>query len=522
MTTTTMMTTTMMTTTMMMTTRTRRMTDSSRFRPTFRLRVLGSFAALLAIALLAGLFLQRTVLLQGLDRDIDSSLEQEREELETLAGGRNPLTGEPFNDNVQAIFDTFLSRNVPEEGEVYVAFVDGAPYKTTLAPLRLDAIPALVDRWGSLTTGEGGQIETEAGPVHYLAVPLRFEGETRGVFVIAHFSASGREEIESAIRVEAVVTVLVLVVVTLIAWFVAGRLLRPVQDLTETAETITESDLTRRIPVEGNDEISRLAATFNEMLDRLETAFSAQRAFIDDAGHELRTPITIIRGHLDVMSDDSDDRADTMAVVSDELDRMGRIVSDLLLLAKAEQPDFLQLESVELADLTTELLVKSRALGDRAWQLDGCAEGAVRLDSQRVTQAMLNLARNSVEHTTQGGEIGIGSEWVGREVRFWVRDTGIGISASDQARIFDRFTRGGPGRRSEGAGLGLAIVTVIAEAHGGRAGVDSTAGEGATFSIIVPQSLTTTQPIPHWSTADDTPDTLEIEPTGRMPSWPES
>ena len=463
-----------------------RMIDRWRPRPTFRGRVLGSFAGLFAIALFAGLLLQRAVLLEGLEQDIQASLRQEREELETLAGGLDPVTGQPFNDDVRAIFDTFLTRNVPEQGEVYLTFVEGSPYKTTPAPLRLDADPELVERWGSLAIGEGGRIETDAGPVHFLAVPLRFGGETRGVFLVANFSAGKLADIERVIRVEAIVGVLVLLAVSVVAWFVAGRLLRPVRDLTETAESITETDLTRRLPVEGDDEISRLARTFNEMLDRLETAFTAQRTFIDDAGHELRTPITIIQGHLDVMSDDPHDRQETLTLVSNELGRMARIVDDLILLAKAEQPDFLRIEPVELADLTTDLLVKTRALGDRAWQLDACATGIIEGDPQRLTQAMLNLARNSVEHTDRGADIAIGSGWVDAGVRLWVRDTGSGVSASEQERIFDRFARGGSGRRSDGAGLGLAIVATIATAHGGRVEVASAPGKGAIFSIFLP------------------------------------
>jgi len=481
------MTLTLMTTiSMMLTTKKQKMTERRHFRPSFRVRVLGSFAVLLAIAAIAGLLLQRAVLLQSLDQDIEASLHQEREELETLADGRNPLTGERFGENVRAIFDTFLNRNVPEEGEVYITFVEGAPYRTTPAPLRLDTVPALVDQWGSLTGGEGGRLETEAGPVHYLAVPLVYEEETRGVFVVANFSGGERSKIETALRVEAAVSGLVLLLVTLIAWFVAGRLLRPVRDLTEAAEAIGESDLTRRIPVEGDDEISRLAVTFNEMLDRLEAAFIAQRTFIDDAGHELRTPITIIRGHLDVMGDDPEERAETLAMVSDELSRMARIVDDLLVLAKAERPDFLQPEEVELADITTELLVKARALGDRTWQLDACAEGTVRADPQRLTQAMLNLARNAVEHTPTGAVIGMGSRWDGGAARMWVRDTGMGVDSAERDRIFERFARGRFGRRSEGAGLGLAIVTTIAAAHGGRVELESAPGEGATFTIVIP------------------------------------
>ena len=509
--------TTMMMTTTMATT----MTERLRIRPSFRLRVLGSLAALMVAAAIGGLLLQRAVLLRGLDQDVAASLDQEREELEDLAGGNNPLTGQLFAGDVQAIFDTFLQRNVPEEGEVYIALVDGAAYRTTPgASLRLDAIPELVSRWGSLTNGDRGEISTAAGPVQYLAVPLVFEGTTRGVFVIANFIQGELDEIESAIRVEAVVSVVVLSVVILIAWFVAGRLLRPVQELTETAEAISDSDLTRRIPVEGDDEISRLARTFNEMLDRLEESFTAQRRFVDDAGHELRTPITIVRGHLDLLGEDPEERRETLGLVSDELSRMARIVDDLLVLAKAEQPDFTRLEPVELADLTTELLVKSRSLGPRGWKLDACAEGNIQIDPQRVTQAILNLARNAVEHTNPGAEIGLGSAWGDGEVRVWVRDTGTGIDPAEQESIFERFARGRSGRRSDGAGLGLSIVRTIATAHGGRVELESEPGRGATFTMVLPGTPpveTTTEPavtaIPRGSETD------QFEMTESTTSW---
>jgi two-component system, OmpR family, sensor kinase len=518
MTTTTMMTTTTTTMTTMTTT-----TERLRIRPSFRLRVLGSLAALMVAAALGGLLLQRAVLLRSLDQDVAASLEQEREELQTLAEGNDPLTGQPFGGDVAAIFDTFLRRNVPEEGEVYIALVDGAAYRTTPgAPLRLDAIPELVTRWGHLTEGDRGEISTSAGPVQYLAVPLVFEGTTRGVFVIANFIQGERDEIESAIRVEAVVSALVLSVVILIAWFVAGRLLRPIQELTETAETINDSDLTRRIPVEGDDEISRLARTFNEMLDRLEESFTAQRRFIDDAGHELRTPITIVRGHLDLLGEDPEERRETLALVTDELSRMARIVDDLLLLAKSQQPDFIRIQPVELADLTTELLVKGRALGTRSWKLDACAEGTIQADPQRVTQAMLNLARNAVEHTLPGAEIGLGSAWADGGARLWVRDIGAGIDPAEQERIFDRFARGRSGRRSDGAGLGLAIVRTIATAHGGRVELDSTPGKGATFTIVLPGPPPSEWPTEHAVTALRPADTEQVDMADRNTPWPGS
>jgi signal transduction histidine kinase len=166
---------------------------------------------------------------------------------------------------------------------------------------------------------------------------------------------------------------------------------------------------------------------------------------------------------------------------------MARIVDDLILLAKAERPDFVQLGPVELADLTTELLAKARALGDREWTLDACATGVVEADAQRLTQAVLNLARNAVEHTAAGDTIAIGSRCSHGELRIWVRDTGAGIEFADQTRIFERFSRGGGAqRRSDGAGLGLAIVQAVATSHRGRVVLESRPGAGATFTIVLP------------------------------------
>jgi signal transduction histidine kinase len=463
------------------------MTERRRPRLGVRGRVLGSFVALVAGATSVGLLIQRAVLLERLDREVDASLEQERTELEQLAGGNNPATGQPFGADVVAIFDTFMRRNVPVEGEVYLTFVAGAPYQSTPAPMRLDQDPEWGPYLASLTTGERGTLTTEAGPVRYLAVPLNFQGRTHGVLVVANFVRGEQEEIESNFRVEAVVSAGVLLVASGVAWLVAGRVLRPVRKLTETAESISDTDLTRRIPVEGDDEIARLARQFNEMLDRLAAAFAAQRAFVDDAGHELRTPITIVRGNLELMGDDPDERRETLGLVTEELDRMARIVDDLLLLAKAEQPDFVRPEPVEVTDLTTDLLVRARTLGDRDWRVDACAPGIVNADRQRVTQAMLNLARNAVDHTADGDQVALGSEWQRNELRLWVRDRGPGIDPAERERIFERFARsGGVHRRSDGAGLGLAIVRSVADAHGGRVELDSRPGAGATFTLVLP------------------------------------
>jgi signal transduction histidine kinase len=305
------------------------------------------------------------------------------------------------------------------------------------------------------------------------------------VFVVAIFLQDRRDQIDRVIRDGAIVFGSIFVGASLISWFAAGRVLRPVSVLTKTARGITDAHWSERIPVEGDDEIAELARTFNDMLDRLETAFATQRRFIDDAGHELRTPITIIRGHLELLGNDPQERDETMHLVIDELDRMTRIVEDLLVLAKSEHPDFLQTRPLDVAELTHEIAAKASALGERRWSVGEAAQIVVTADRQRLTQAAMNLARNAVEHTAAGSPITLGSRVVGGELHLWVRDEGEGIPSEDLQRIFGRFSRAGAGRRNA-EGAGLAIVEAIVSAHGGRILVESAPGRGSTFTLALP------------------------------------
>jgi two-component system, OmpR family, sensor kinase len=464
-------------------------------RPSARLRILGWILVLTAVAVVGSLLLTRRLLLERLDGDVNDHLQQEVEELRRLSGGRDPATGEAFGDDAEAIFSTFLRRNVPAEGEAYYAFVGDELIGASQAPADLGADPAAGGLWARLTSSATGELDSEAGRVRWVALPLvGTDGEARGVFVVANFLQGERDEIAAVITTGLSVGAAILVVAALVGWVVAGRILRPVREVTETARAISESDLTGRIDAEGNDEVAELARTFNAMLDRLQQAFSSQRAFVDDAGHELRTPITIVRGHLELLGDDPDERRETVALVTDELDRMARIVDDMLLLAKLEQPDVLRPEAVEAEPFTTELFAKARALADRRWVLGEAAPVALVADPQRLTQAVMNLARNAVEHAGPDATITLGSSVDGGDIGFWVADTGAGIAPEDHEAIFERFARGGDRRRrSEGAGLGLAIAAAVAEAHDGHLTVASDAGAGATFRLSLP---------PHPSPAD--------------------
>ena len=454
-----------------------------------RARILLSFVVLLAFSAVVSILAIDRLLSAGATDRVRQALEQEVGEFKRLAAGRDPRSGEPFGGDVRRIFDVYFTRNVPGGGETIAAYVDGRLYDTVSATSGGRApLTEVADRLVRLRQSETGELPGPRGPIRYLAVPVFHEGELRGTFVVTADLGAELQEIDDATRIVALVLGAVLLIAGLLTWLVAGRVLAPLRVLSDTARAISESDLTRRIPVTGHDEIAELSHTFNAMLGRLQSAFEAQRSFINDASHELRTPITIVRGHLELLGDDPQERRETVALVTDELDRMSRFVDDLLLLAKVGRGDFVRPEPVDLDVLTDELLAKATALGERSWTMDSRAHGQLVADRQRLTQAMMGLAENACQHTNEGDEIGLGSSVENGFVHLWVRDTGPGVPLADHERIFERFARSANSRRrSEGAGLGLAIVRGIAEAHGGRVELSSRPGAGATFSIVIPE-----------------------------------
>ena len=451
--------------------------------------------ALLAIASLVSVLVVRQVLLVRLDDRVDNALTQEVDEFQKLAGGVDPETGRPFGTDVKRIFDVYLERNVPGEGEqlLTVPRKGKARYRNSERVGTFAPPPEEVARWRQLDASERGELQTAIGPAEYLAVPVEVQGVERslGTFVVADYTAGEREEVDEAVRIVGAVAAGVLLIGTAAAFFTAGRVLGPLRDLRDGARAITGTDMSRRIEVEGEDELADLGRTFNRMLDRLAIAFASQRDFIRDISHELRTPIAVVRGHLELLSEmDPSNRTErdaTIRLVTGELDRMSRFVEDLLLLAKSDQPNFLTLETVRVDDLCEELVQKVRGLAERDWQLDVSTRRSIVADPQRLTQAMMNLTRNAVEHTSEEDTVEVGAAVDGHEASIWVRDSGPGVQPEDERRIFDRFTRGrGSGTHYEGSGLGLAIVRAIAEAHGGRVELQSRPGEGARFTITVP------------------------------------
>lgn len=457
----------------------------------YRLRLVLWFVLLLGLGTVGTVVVVGEVLLQDTDERIRRDLVQESEEFRQLAGGSDPATGQPFGQDVARIFDVFLERNVPARNEVILTFVDGAFHgrSSPAPPYALSEDRSFVERVASVSTPVTGRFEAggRIGAVDYLAVPVRVDEVTRGVFVVAAFRDLERAQHADIARAVTTVGLVLLLFGSVLAWRLADRVLAPVRRTISTARSISETDLGQRVTVEGRDEVADLAQTFNAMLDRLAGAFEAQRKFMDDAGHELRTPLTIVRGHLELLHDAAPDEvARERELILDELDRMARLVDDLVLLAAASNPDFVRRSDLAVGELVASVHEKARVLADRDWRVQIGRDGTISADRQRLTQALIQLIDNAIRHTAVGDVIEIGAD-VSDTARLWVRDTGRGIARSEQEAIFSRFYRGGSSRTSaNGTGLGLSIVRAIAEAHRGRAEVDSEPGEGATFRLVIP------------------------------------
>ena len=454
-----------------------------------RLRILGWILLPTVIVLVLSWVTTRAVLLDRLDDRIDQELDGEVSELRLLADtGVDPTTGRPFSDPA-ALLRQYLARSIPDANETMFSVVDGrVDARTGDTPaFRLDSIPALVTTATSLDAITYGDLATTAGEVRYVAVPVTVAGSSsQASLVVGIFRDLESTDIEDSLTTWLLLSSIGLVVATAIGWFVAGRVLAPVQQMAATARQITAERMGRRIPVTGRgDDLDDLAVSFNAMLDRLDTAFAAQRSFVDDAGHELRTPLTVIKGNLELMDGHADERSEGIAIALDEVDRMTRIVQDLQMLTKSTQPDFISLGSVECGDVIDDIAGRMRSLGDRDWVVDARATGKFLGDRQRITQALVQLADNAVKHTNVGDAIGVGSAMTDDGVQLWVRDTGSGVPEPERERIFERFVSSGS---NEGAGLGLSIVSAIAQGHGGSVRCEETPGGGATFVITLPRA----------------------------------
>lgn len=454
-------------------------------RLSVRQRLTLTVAALTSIALVAVGLTLYALESQRIDRSIENSLNQEIGEFRALQSENDPATGQPFA-SADRLLRVFLERNLPDDDEALYGFrATGGPTYQGEGDKLLQTAPEFTSEVERLRSTGGSTTFEADGRTYRIAVQPVTQGATTSAFVVTHNVTAARSTLRELMTTYALLAALSVILIAGIASWSAGRLLSPLRQLRDAARGITDDgDLGARLKVTGHDDLSDLQRTFNDMLDRLEAAFVTQRELLDDAGHELRTPLTVLRGHLEVLdTDDPEDVEATRALLIDEIDRMARLVNDLLMLAKARRPDFVVPTPVDVESLTYGALDRARGLADRTWLIDAVARSTVPLDEQRITQAMLQLSANAAKFTAPGDEIGIGSRVHEGRLELWVRDTGPGVDPASAGHIFDRFAQGTGA--DEGFGLGLSIVSAIAEAHGGTIVLDDTEA-GATFRICLP------------------------------------
>ena len=329
-----------------------------------------------------------------------------------------------------------------------------------------------------------------------LAAPVQENGRTLAVLEVGQSEGELQTALGQLLLLIGLAVPATLVLAAGGGLFLAHRALSPIDRITRTAGRIGAEDLSRRLGMaESHDEVGRLASTFDDMLERLESAFQRQRRFTADASHELRTPLAIVASQVDVALErprSVDEYRDALGVVRNEAERMRQLVSELLMLARADSgQELLEEEPVRLYELAGEvveqLLPLSEAKGLRL-EVGRTDPAVVKGDETRLMQLLFNLADNALKYTPAGGTVTISVEQRDGQALLAVSDTGIGIAPRHLPHLFERFYRVDKARsRAEGgSGLGLAICDWIARAHGGKIEVDSTPGLRSTFTVLLP------------------------------------
>lgn len=403
-----------------------------------------------------------------------------------IANAQRQLDG--FTTTVAASDDgatEIVDAVIPGRTDATVAIADGGVLATTPTPPGLDvaddadlvaSLAAQLDQ-GRLS----GRVASAHGPMMYAAV------EVSGGIVAQVISVDQRMElVVLSLTTYAITGMVVLLVMGAVGWFIIGRLFSPLKRLRATTDAFTIDDLGTRLRAQGYDEISDLTDSVNGMLDRLAMSVDAQRQLLDDVRHELKTPITIVRGHLEMMDpSDPHDAADTRDLGIAELDRLSRLVDDIDTLADAESAT-LSASLIDVGKLTDRVAELVCAIPGHPWSVGARGAGRIHGDVDRLVQAWLQLADNAAKYTPAGSPIEIGSSADGAEARLWVRDHGPGIPLAARHRVFRRFDRVAGGRGIEGSGLGLSIVDAIVRAHDGHCSVSDTPGGGATITLHLP------------------------------------
>lgn len=455
---------------------------------TIRVRLTLWFVMLLAIILVTFSAFLYLTLAHNLDAELNRSLGAEAQRIIAsidLQDGQPALNGE-FDPQSTGIVVALYSRTGTQ-------LMD-----TNARPAFLRATAALAQRIPSEPTLATVQL-TDGTRWRVLTMPVIEEGRVAGVLQV------GRSEEEISRALGQLVTLMAIAIPATILFtvagglFLAGRALNPIDQITRTAERLGAQDLSQRLNLRGtDDEVGRLAATFDGMLERLDRAFRRQREFTADASHELRTPLASLISQVELALERSRTPAEYRRVltsVRDDARRMTQLLNDLLTLARADDGNVpLIRETLELGELAKQVVAAMEPLArERGVTLERCAGETVFVngDQTRLAQLMINLVDNGLKYTPTGGRVTIRVSRRPGQAIIEVSDTGVGITAEHLPHIFERFYRVDRSRsRSDGGtGLGLSICRWIVEAHGGAITVSSLPGQGTTFTVMLPDAV---------------------------------
>jgi len=345
------------------------------------------------------------------------------------------------------------------------------------------------------TTFESTRFSGEP-PIRLISVPVRHGGSLVNIVRVGTSLQPLEETLHRLLIILLITMPLALLASLGGGWFLAGRALRPVEAITQAAERIAGGDLTQRLSVStAQDEIGRLAGTFNAMIGRLEASFQQVRQFTSDASHELRTPLTVLKGETELAlrrPRSADDYRLVLESSLEEVDRMSRIVDELLFLSRADLGE-IKMESrpVRLDHLFDDLKRQAEVLGhEQAVHIVTGPSEPVTIagDDMRLRELLLNLLDNAIKYSPRGGRVEMNLVKQNGAARLSISDHGIGMSREEQAHIFDRFYRTDAARAhtKKGTGLGLAICKWIVDAHHGTIDVQSEPGKGSVFTVILP------------------------------------
>lgn len=451
------------------------------------IRLTGTLALLLAggLCIVAALAVQRVR--AHLEQDLDDRLQAVAE---SFQDGPAPAVGRPAD--VAPVAREWMQRLPQPSDQVVIIRTTDGQVMSTRSELNIRELPGSNEL---LLAHEAGWHTLDAGQtrVRALTVPLLYNGTMQGTLLVAASTDSIDSTATALLRQILLAAAVGFFLVAALVAVAVRRSLRPLARMsTEIATIQAGGDLSRRVHADGPaDELGRVASAFNEMLERLEEAFQSQRQFIADASHELRTPLTVVRGQLELLSDRLHDRPDRTpaALAVDEVDRMSRIVDDLLLLARLDEGLPVAAEPVEVELVVQEALLRQGAAASRI-DVDVVPGTVARADNDRLLQVLTNVVANALRHGGEETTVRVRAHGVDAFVRIDIEDDGPGILPEELPHVFDRFYRGTTSRAAggTGSGLGLSIVRSLVERMAGGVDVASRSGLGTTVSISLPSA----------------------------------